>query len=307
MPTAPTNDWNDFRYLLAVADAGSVVAAARQLGVTHSTVLRRINAFEERMGVRLFERLATGYKPTPGGEEMLDIARAMADQIATLDRRIAGRDRRTSGTVRFTTTDSLLAGIVIGHLASFRKNYPDIHLDITTVPGSVDLGAREADVALRATTKPPDTLVGWRICDLAFAVYGAARSATPKKRDAVVPSAPGARAWIAPSGGIARIKAADYIARRTGDIEVALGIDSFRGIHDAIAADLGIGFLPCYFADASRQVVRVAPVVPELTIGLWLITHEDLRSVPRVRAVMDFFNAALAPDKALFAGERPRP
>jgi DNA-binding transcriptional LysR family regulator len=301
----PNTDWNDFRYILAVADAGSIVAAARRLGVTHSTVLRRVNAFEHQTGARLFERLASGYKLTPGGEEMVEIARAMAQQLATLDRRIAGRDRRTSGTVRMTTTDSLLATVVMRHLGGLTKAYPDIRLEISSASGMLDLSAREADIALRATANPPETLVGWRIGDLAFAIYGPSRKSRGNVEKSNPLHHPGELKWLAPSGGIARTRVGDYFTRHAARFQIIATFDSFRAISDGIAAGLGYGMLPCYFGDASPGVRRVGPVVDELTIGLWLLTHQDLRAVPRVRAVMDFFNAALVPDKDRFAGLRP--
>jgi len=300
-------DWDNLRIVLAIADAGSIVAAARRLGVTHSTVLRRINAFEERLGARIFERLASGYKLTPGGEEMVAVARGMAEELVALERHVAGRDRRATGTVRFTTTDSLLATVVMDLLPRLREVHPEVQLEISSASGMLDLAAREADVALRATAKPPDSLVGWRLCDLGFAIYGAAshrRKALASTEPARLAAEP---AWIAPSGGISGSRVGDFFNRHRGRFRVAARFDSFRAIHDAIERDIGIGFLPCYFGDSRPSLKRLSPVFDELTIGLWLLTHRDLRAVPRVRAVMDFFNAALAPRKALFGGRNAEP
>ena len=83
-------EWDDLGYVLAVAEHGGLAAAARALGVNHTTVLRRVNAFEEAQGLRLFERLPTGYALTAGGEEMLAAARSMSGVVADLERRLAG-------------------------------------------------------------------------------------------------------------------------------------------------------------------------------------------------------------------------
>src|SRR3712207_1272522 len=113
-------DWEDLRFVLAVADARSLAAAARALGVNHTTVLRRVVAFEERLGVRLFDRLASGYALTAGGEELLATARGMAEIVAGLERKLAGQDLRLEGTLRVTTTDTLMASILPSLLARFR-------------------------------------------------------------------------------------------------------------------------------------------------------------------------------------------
>src|SRR3712207_7391952 len=105
-------DWEDLRYVLAVADASSLASAARGLGVNHTTVLRRVNAFEERLGLRLFDRLPTGYALTAGGEELLAAARRMAETVTELERKLSGQDLRLEGTLRVTTTDTLMASLL---------------------------------------------------------------------------------------------------------------------------------------------------------------------------------------------------
>src|SRR3954471_22355962 len=102
----PGFEWDDLRYVLAVANAGSLAGAARSLGVHHTTVLRRVAAFEKRLGLRLFERLPTGYVLTAGGEELIAAARHIDDTVTTLGRKLAGQDLRLSGTIRVTTTDT---------------------------------------------------------------------------------------------------------------------------------------------------------------------------------------------------------
>src|SRR5712672_1273072 len=105
-------EWDDLRYVLAVAEAGSLAGAARTLGVNHTTVLRRVGAFEKHLGLRLFERLPTGYVLTAGGEELIAAARQVNDTVIELERKLAGQDLRLSGTVRVTTTDTLMGSIL---------------------------------------------------------------------------------------------------------------------------------------------------------------------------------------------------
>lgn len=121
MPPIP---WDDLRYVLAVAAEGSLAGAARALGVNHTTVLRRVNAFEERLGLRLFERLPTGYFLTSGGAELIEAARLMEDTVTALERRLAGQDRKLAGAVRVTTTDTLVDMLLLPILVAFRAKHP---------------------------------------------------------------------------------------------------------------------------------------------------------------------------------------
>src|SRR5918997_5171671 len=156
-------DWEDLRYALAVADASSLAAAARGLGVNHTTVLRRVNGFEERLGLRLFDRLPTGYALTAGGEELLAAARRMAETVTELERKLSGQDLRLEGTLRVTTTDTLMAPLLPPVLARFRALHPGIVVEVATANAFANLTRRDADVAIRPALEPPETLVGRRI------------------------------------------------------------------------------------------------------------------------------------------------
>ena len=116
-------DWDDLRFFLAVAREGSLSAAAGLLGVTHTTVSRRITAFEQRLGVRLFERLPTGYVPTAAGEEMRHAAGRVEQEVASLDRKVLGRDERLQGTIRVALPD-IIAANFMPHFEAFGRAYP---------------------------------------------------------------------------------------------------------------------------------------------------------------------------------------
>lgn len=120
--------------MLAVADASSLAAAARRLGLNHTTVLRRVTAFEKSLGIRLFDRLPTGYALTAGGEELLAAARSMAETVTALERRLRGQDLRLEGELRVTTTDTLMASMLPAHLAAFRDRQPQRHTGRELLP-----------------------------------------------------------------------------------------------------------------------------------------------------------------------------
>src|SRR5690554_1183536 len=166
-------NWDDLRVFLAVARAGSLSGAARSLSVNHSRVFRRIAGLEEMLGVRLFERLPTGYALTPAGEETLGIVERIESDVATLDRTVTGQDLRLSGTVRITAPDMLALWLLPDHLRGFRVAHPGIEVEIVVGNEALNLSRRETDMALRISNTPPETLVGRRVGELAFAIYGA--------------------------------------------------------------------------------------------------------------------------------------
>jgi DNA-binding transcriptional LysR family regulator len=165
-------EWDDLRFVLAVANAGSLAGAARNLNVNHTTVLRRVSAFEKRVGLRLFERLPSGYVLTPGGEELIAAARHLEDTIIKVERKLAGQDARLSGSLRVTTTDTLMASILPRMLAEFRAAHSGVQIEIAVSNLMFNLSKRDADVAIRPAKDPPETLVGRRMAKVAFAIYG---------------------------------------------------------------------------------------------------------------------------------------
>src|SRR5260370_29187365 len=167
-----TTTWEDFRLVKAIADTRSLGGAAAVLGLNHSTVFRRLGVLEEALGTRLFERARTGYAPTAAGEEMIALAHRMGEDIIDFERKVAGRDVKPSGELRVTTNDGALMYLLPPIFASFRRAYPDIRLDVIVGNETLNLSKRDADVAIRATERPQETLVGRRIADLAWAPYG---------------------------------------------------------------------------------------------------------------------------------------
>jgi DNA-binding transcriptional LysR family regulator len=296
-------DWEDLRYVLAVANAASLAAAARQLGVNHSTVLRRVNGFEERLGLRLFERLPTGYALTAGGEELLAAARAMADTVAALERRLLDRDLRLEGELRLTTTDTLMACPVLPNaLAAFRERHPGIVVEVSTPNTIANLMRRDADVALRPTLDPPEALVGRRVCGVAFAPYAAPGYLAARGAD---PSDLAAQRWVATDASLAGSSVARWMGAALPDAEVVLRADSLLALRQAALAGIGAAALPCYLGDTSAGLLRIGPPVAAMETALWVLTHEDLRRTARVGAFTEFMARFLGAERALFEGRTP--
>lgn len=294
--------WTDLQHVLAVAEHGSLASAARALGVNHTTVLRRIRALERRLGVRLFDHLRTGYALTTAGEELAAAARQMQDTAHAIERRLFGKDLQITGTVRVTTTDTLAVTLMPAALARLQGAHPEIRLELTTTTALANLSKRDADVAVRPTVQPPAHLVGRRVAEVAFAIYGAPAyfARMPAKRDLA------RHAWLAPDDSLASTTIARWMSRELAGIRPVLRADTLTALAHAAIAGHGIVALPCYLGDSLRGLRRARGVTAEMKAQLWVLTHEDLRSAARIRAVTDGLFDALVRDRDLIEGKRPR-
>ena len=275
-------DWDEIRFFLAVARRGSITAAARDLGVNHSTVSRRIAAFEDSLEVRLFDRVATGYTLTQAGQEMLPSAQRMEEEALSLDRKLFGRDTELNGTLRVTTAGPFVNPFFMDQINRFLNDYPGIQVDLVISNDVANLHAREVDIAIRATENPPDTLVGRRIGRMVAMLYG--------QRDFVAPGEPGA------PNSADRPNIVSYQERAhdiTGvgwfrdvypNAQTRLQVNNPEAVFEAIQAGVGIGMLPCFIGDSTPNLRRLPPYHQEDVFDVWLLTHADLRKTAKVRA-----------------------
>lgn len=297
-------DWADLRYFAAVARLGSLAGAARELGVNHSTVFRRINTLEAGLGVKLFERLPTGYALTGAGEEMLASAARVGEEITALERRIAGRDYRLSGSVRVTTTDTLGLSFVQPYLFEFYRDYPGIQVELVISNEFFSLSKREADVAIRPTRNPPEELIGRRLCALAWAVFGSKRYLKEKPRPRTAADLARHR-LVCGDDSLAHLPAMHWLQQHAPEADVVYRSNSLIAQLFAVRTGFGLAVLPCFLADQDGDLVRVLSPPADLMSELWLLTHRDLRQTARVRAFMDFIARTIARDRALIEGRRP--
>ncbi|WP_375160823.1 LysR family transcriptional regulator [Bradyrhizobium sp. RDT46] len=292
-------EWDDLRLVLAVFREGTLSGAARMLGVTHSTVFRRLGAVEERLGVRLFERFRDGYTPTPAGEAVASAAARLEGEVLTLERKLSGQDLRPSGTVRIATTDTLTP-IIVRHLPTMRAMHPEIRLEITVSNTMANLTRREAEIAVRPTPEPPEILVGRRVADIAHAVYGSrAYLSRCEETDLSLSD------WIGLDDVLAGTVIARWMRENLSAVRITARVDALPALRDAAVAGLGLALLPCYVGDLASDLRRVTPKAPaEPRSALWLLTHDDLKRTARVRATLDFLASALASERKLFEGKR---
>jgi len=290
-------DWDDLRVVLAVGRAGTLAGAGKLLGFSHPTVFRRIVRLERRLGVRLFERGRAGYKPTPSGEELIAVAEHLEGQVTAAESRVAGKDLRPTGTIRVTTTDTLLIGLLSPIFARFLAAHPGITLEVVVSNQIFDLSKRDADVAIRPSKEVPGDLVGRRIADIYSAVYRHVDFIIPGAALAGLASLP----WVGLDGSLSFVPMARWMRRNRMDGAVIYRTNTVLGCLDGVRGGIGLGVLPCYLGDAQPDLLRVGPPIEELTSELWLLTHADLRGVLRVRMFVDFMADALEPHRGRFA------
>ena len=276
-----TLDWNDLRTVLAVTRAGSLAGAARVLELRHSTVFRRIEQAERRLGSRLFERSRSGWSPNPQGEAVARAAAEMESAALGAERAISGADARLEGTIRIATSELLAGHLLLPLLRPFLAEHPGIEIECDVSNRNVDLTRREADLALRATPQPPDMLVGRRIGSMRYAVY-AAKPLIGKRQSAPVL---GELPWVGFDERIAHFQIAQWFRHALPDVRPRLRLDSMSALMKAAAAGIGAVLLPTFAAAQEPALVRVTEEIDGPEMGLWLLSHPDVRGNARVRAL----------------------
>ena len=273
--------WDDLRLALAVADAGTAARAARKLGVAHTTVARRLASLEKGAGVRLFERVGQKLVPTAAGYAMLQLVTDFDARLSAFERSMSDVDRRLEGVVTVTAAE-LLGSFLVARLPLFRHRYPAIRLRLRVGPALLDLARREADVAIRVNPPPGSELVGQRVGHADFAVYGTREAGTLRTAH-----------WVCFDDDVAKNPQAKWEERHVDPERVVLRTNSRATFIEAVRAGLGIGILPCAFADLDETLVRRGEPMPELRVPVWVLMHESVRDIPRVRAAAEFITESL--------------
>ncbi|HFK5791578.1 TPA: LysR family transcriptional regulator [Enterobacter asburiae] len=283
-------NWDDLKYLLAVVEQKSVSGAARFLHVSHTTVLRRINAFELKNGLRLFERNATGSSLTETGEEVLQVAQELKATVSALERRLSGKEHRLEGRIRLTTCDTLMDSVIPTLLERFTAANPEITFDITTGNYVSVSAQRDADVAIRTGDTLQEMYYGRKACDSGFSVY-----ATPFLNQQYSPgSILSDKRWVIPDITLSGMTIFNWIKKNIPDAAISVRADSLISLKKAAEAGMGFTILPHYLGDASAGLQRVPNhEVDRIKTGLWVLTHQDLHHSARIRTFMTFANETL--------------
>ena len=296
------DDWNDLRLVLAIVRAGSLTAAARALGVVHSTAFRRLAALEQRLGVRLFERLPAGaYSPTEAGERIAAAAERVESETAALDRDLLGADLRLSGRVRVTCSESVAYSLLTPAIAKFHQVHPGIVVDLVIDNRALSLSRREADVALRVSRPREPELHGRKLADAAWSLY--ASRALIEAHGPVDPADLGRHRFVGWEPDTRSVNVADWLDRHVPEDAIVYRTSSVVNQMIAAREGVGVAILPCVLGDAEPGLERAIPgVLEDLARELWIVTHADLRRTARVRAYMDLVGGDLSRRRDEIAG-----
>lgn len=295
--------WDDLRHFLAVARHGSLAAASRDLGVNQSTVFRRIGQLETSLSARLFDRQARGYALTAIGEEMLQLASKVEDDILAVYRTVASADLEPRGTVHITTLDEVLERIA-PDLQQFRERYPGIHLNVNTELRIFSLSRREADVAIRPGDAPtePD-IIGRKLVGLRMAAYVSPDYLKGRKPPRRMSELSGHHLI---GFGESR-RDAQTFGKIPDDAPIVYRANSMNGQAIAARAGIGVAMLPTFVGDPDPHLRRLflkQPAAETAESHLWILIHADLRQTARVRAFVDFITEAVRAQRSLYEANR---
>jgi DNA-binding transcriptional LysR family regulator len=298
-------DWGDLKFFLAAARTGSTLAASRELGVNQTTVARRIAALEQALNARLFDRNQDGYRLSEAGAAILAQAERVAVEADTLARLLHQRSRELSGVIRVTTPEALANMMLTPLLSEFIELYPDIRVEVIAVDTKLDLSRGEADIALRAGKMPTDPgVVVRKLTECPWSLYvsktygekfGLPKTAEDLNNHFMV----GANGWLAASEPFS------WLAKAAPQAKVRSVCSTLINALHAIKAGHGVGPLPCLMASAEPSLVECIPL-SELQYHYYLVTRENLKDVPHVRAFNDFLVCRVGVMKSTLQG-RPKP
>lgn len=238
---------------------------------------------------------------TNTGEMACREARRIRSEVDALERTLAGHDNRPTGRVRLATTDTLLNGLISPILRDLAAAYPGIQLEIDTRNEVLSLSRRDADIALRPTNKPLDTLVGRRIADIHSAVYGsdAVQTTHIEKNESEF------RSWVVPDESFSHLYTNHWYRENLQVPQSITRCNSLLSIYALIRAGVGVGIIPCYMGDTTVGLRRLSKTLGSETVSLWLLTHRDIQKMGRIRVVMDFLAEKLRPLHGLLEGKGP--
>lgn len=288
--------WDDLRIFLAVAREGSISGAAKRLGVQHSTVSRRLRALEISLATPLLERKTSGYELTEAGEELRLSASKIEAQILEFEGALGGQESGVSGELKVTAINNMASSILMPMFTRFSANYPDIELHVQVSNKFVRLAERDADIAIRLTNSPTDTLIGTRLATVASTVYGA--------RDycADVRTGSTGKKWLG-------VECCGFHMSWTKaacpEHDHNFFVDDTLLTVAALREGAGLAYLPCFMGDSDPALVRFCPPERQHDLGLWLLYHRDLRRTKRVRLFREHMLQGVADVAALLQGDAP--
>lgn len=273
-------NWDDLQYVLAVADAQSVAGAARELGVNHATVLRRIAAFEESVGTVVFDRTPRGYALRPDRLRLIAAAREVGQAVTSVCNLADGLDAPLGGHARVTSTDTLCQTVLPEILAELCGKTAELQLSLISTNSHLNLSRLEAELTVRPARDLPEGLVGESPVSMQFAAY-----ALPGCTDL---------GWLGFDGPMRRSTAWAWLEPQLDKGKIVASGDSFLVLRELVARGLGKALLPVFVGRNDPRLERIDIDLPgNLATPIWVACHEDLADVPRLMRIRRLLYEAL--------------
>ncbi|TNF86057.1 MAG: LysR family transcriptional regulator [Gammaproteobacteria bacterium] len=295
-------DWDDLRYFLELSRQGKLVRAAARLHVDHTTVSRRITALEKQLDVRLFDKSPNGYQLTDAGLRLLPLAEQIETQSNRLYQDIAGKDARLGGTVRLATPEALGSQVIARHVTAFRREHPDIEIELVAETRRMSLSKREADIAISFSRPESGRLIAWKLCDYRLRIYGS--------RDYLAAHAPinkpeelAGHNFVSYIDDLIEMPELRFFDNTIKNARVVFRSTNVSAQFNAILDGIGLGLVHCFMARDEPRLQVILPEQISVERTYWLLVHEDLRHVARVDAVCKFLTGILGHNPALMMGD----
>lgn len=282
-------NWNDLRYFLAAAEAGTLSGASRRLHSNQPTTGRRIDRLERALGLKLFQRHTQGLTLTEDGERLYPVAQKMAEAAHLLHQSLQGATPQLTGTVRIAATEGICVELIAPHLPRLQQQHPGLQFVLIASNGSANLSRGEADIALRLYRPDANDLVIRRVGLIEFGLYasqGYLQSHPPVKRLEDLAD----HQHIGYGDGLSEVPEQRWLVQQLPALHWVLRSDSTLSTARATAAGLGICLLPRLIAEKQPQLRQLLPELEIPSRAIWSVIHKDLRQVERYRVTLDFLS-----------------
>lgn len=284
--------WDDLKTVMALVRHGSLAAAGAVLGLNYTTVARRIARAEAALGTTLFERLKDGYVPTDAAMLVAAHAGEMEAREHDLMRRLAGQDGTLEGALTITAPQLLIAYVLPAALAQFRALYPKVDLKVRATNDILDLSRREADLGVRISRTPGDTLTGLRLAEQHTASFASPGWAERIAKD---PDAPIDWILYETHDDVPKAARKAYPSSR-----VQYRFDDMIAMAGAAQAGLGVVRMPMFLGRSLPGLVQVPLLPPQPYMDVWMVAHPDVWPGAKVRAFRDVLKADMKTRRAFF-------
>ena len=249
-------NWDNYRHFLAVVDCGSLLGAAKKLKTTHSTVLRRIKSLEERLQTRLFDHLPQGYVLTSNGQNILQNIKNLENQIRQAEIAIAGSDKNLSGSIKISTSDTLGYYFLPQYIKIFKKEYPNIILDIDITNQLSSLTKREADIIITPNNRHPDTMIGSILRPIYFGLYAhkdyIKKHGKPNNKNLFSDFH-----FLIGNKKLANTPSFLFLKNQINEENIAVRCDKFSGLYQFCRNKMGVAPLPHYIGDCDCNLTKI--------------------------------------------------